>query len=79
MPISSNILSAAAQVGDEEHNPFAGYEDLGRAQEKEMEVKQVKRMTAKQAQYVCQRGSPLAQTRWLMWVSCRIKKSICGR
>lgn len=41
------------QAGDEEHNPFAGFEDLGRAQEKEMQVKQVKRMTAKQAQYVC--------------------------
>ncbi|KAJ9104349.1 hypothetical protein QFC19_003991 [Naganishia cerealis] len=38
-------------VGDEEHNPFAGYEDLGREQEKEAQAKQVKRMTAKQAQY----------------------------
>ena len=42
-----------AQAGDEEHNPFAGFEDLGRAQEQEMQVKQVKRMSAKQAQRVC--------------------------
>lgn len=40
-----------AVAGDEEHNPFAGYEDLGREAEQQMEQKVQKRLTAKQMQY----------------------------
>lgn len=40
-----------AVAGDEENNPFAGYEDLGREAEKQMEAKQQKRLSAKQMQY----------------------------
>jgi hypothetical protein len=39
-------------AGDEEHNPFAGFEDFGREKEQEMEAKAVKKITARQAQYV---------------------------
>lgn len=77
IPCRLTVFTVASQVGDEEHNPFAGYEDLGRAQEKEMAVKQVKRMTAKQAQYV-----RLCFFDWMQsanLVSRRTKKSICGR
>ena len=44
------------QAGDEEHNPFAGYEDVTREQEAQMQAKQAKKMTAKQAQWVSHRG-----------------------
>ena len=40
------------QAGDEEHNPFAGYEDVTREQEAQMQAKQAKKLTAKQAQWV---------------------------
>lgn len=40
-----------AVAGDEEHNPFSGYEDLGREAEKQLEAKQQKRLSAKQMQY----------------------------
>ncbi len=39
-------------AGDEDHNPFAGFEDFGVEKEKEMEAKAVKKITARQAQYV---------------------------
>jgi len=38
-------------AGDEEHNPFAGFDDFGREKEQEMEAKAVKKITARQAQY----------------------------
>jgi len=40
------------QAGDDEHNPFAGYEDVTREQETLMQAKQAKKLTAKQAQWV---------------------------
>jgi hypothetical protein len=40
------------QAGDDEHNPFAQWENIERKQEAEMEQKAVKRQTARQAQFV---------------------------
>lgn len=40
------------KAGDEEHNPFAQWEDIGASQEKEMHAKVAKRQTARQAQRV---------------------------
>jgi hypothetical protein len=40
------------QAGDEEHNPFAQWEDIGLSQEKELHAKVAKRQTARQAQRV---------------------------
>lgn len=40
-----------AVAGDEEHNPFAGYEDVTREQEAQMQAKQAKKLTARQAQW----------------------------
>lgn len=39
-------------AGDEDHNPFAGFEDMGREKEEEMQAKQVKKLTARQAHFV---------------------------
>ena len=39
-------------MGDEEHNPLAQYEDLAVQKEKEIATKQVKKISARQAQYV---------------------------
>lgn len=43
-------------AGDEDHNPFAGFEGFGAEKEKEMEAKAVKKITARQAQYVGDSG-----------------------
>ena len=40
------------QAGDEEHNPFAQWENLESSKEQELEQKAVKRQTARQAQFV---------------------------
>lgn len=42
------------QAGDEEHNPFAQWENLERQKEEEMQAKVQKRQSARQAQYVRQ-------------------------
>jgi pre-mRNA-splicing factor ATP-dependent RNA helicase DHX38/PRP16 len=41
-----------AMVGDEDHNPLAQYEDLSTLKQAEIETKRVKKISAKQAQYV---------------------------
>jgi pre-mRNA-splicing factor ATP-dependent RNA helicase DHX38/PRP16 len=41
-----------ALAGDDAHNPLAQYEDLGAARDAELETKRVKRVSARQAQYV---------------------------
>jgi pre-mRNA-splicing factor ATP-dependent RNA helicase DHX38/PRP16 len=38
-------------AGDEEHNPLSQYEDLTAAKEAEIASKQIKRVSARQAQY----------------------------
>lgn len=38
-------------AGDEEHNPLAGYDDMERSREAEIAAKQVKKISARQAQY----------------------------
>ncbi|KAK4688722.1 pre-mRNA-splicing factor ATP-dependent RNA helicase DHX38/PRP16, partial [Tremellales sp. Uapishka_1] len=40
-----------AVAGDEEHNPFAQWEDLGREKEEELQAKAVKRTSARQQQF----------------------------
>lgn len=47
-----NTYDEGAVAGDEEHNPFAGYEDMTREQEAQIQAKQEKRLTARQAQWV---------------------------
>ena len=39
-------------VGDEEYNPLAQYDDLAAVKEEQMAKKQVKKISARQAQYV---------------------------
>ena len=41
-------------MGDEEYNPLAQYDDLAAVKEEQMAKKQVKKISARQAQYVCQ-------------------------
>lgn len=40
-------------AGDEEHNPLSAYEDLDQLKQAEIATKQVKKISARQAQYVC--------------------------
>ena len=40
-------------AGDEEHNPLASYNDLEQLKQLEISNKQTKKISAKQAQYVC--------------------------
>ena len=40
-------------VGDEEYNPLSQYDDLAAVKEEQMAKKQVKKISARQAQYVC--------------------------
>jgi hypothetical protein len=49
---SQSADNVPLQAGDDEHNPFAGYEDVTREQETLMQAKQAKKLTAKQAQWV---------------------------
>ena len=43
-------------AGDEEHNPLASYQDLEQAKQAEIATKQVKKISARQAQYVSNRS-----------------------
>ncbi|ORX37813.1 hypothetical protein BD324DRAFT_401467 [Kockovaella imperatae] len=46
-----NYDDEGAVAGDEEHNPFAQWENLESSKEQELEAKAVKRQTARQAQF----------------------------
>ena len=48
-------------VGDEEYNPLAQYDDLAAVKEEQMAKKAVKKVSARQAQYV---------RLFLLWMSC---------
>ena len=47
-------------VGDEEYNPLAQYDDLAAVKEEQMAKKQVKKISARQAQYVRASSFPLS-------------------
>lgn len=51
-------------VGDEEYNPLAQYDDLAAVKEEQMAKKQVKKISARQAQYVC-----IYPTRCVEWLA----------
>lgn len=50
-------------AGDDEHNPFAGFEEYGKAKEEEMQAKAVKKISARQHQYVGAQSREMTEPR----------------
>ena len=65
-------------AGDEDYNPLAQYEDLGAAKQAELATKQVKRISARQAQYVSTTVVVILYMQ-LTRINARMRTTICGR
>ena len=58
-------------AGDEDYNPLAQYEDLGAAKQAELATRQVKKISARQAQYVSYAYSFVIMTAQTRFLECR--------